>query len=132
MDKVLEKITREYIEKAEKTFRIILEMLNVEDKHQMAQLVRDNNYSPFVRGGMNYTISYHGRGCFFSDGKEEIDWDFGDERICGINCGLLKRYIDFYYPHLTNELTYSKLIEDFEEACELGEATKRHDLYYLI
>jgi len=41
LDKVLEKIAREYIEKAEETFEFILELLNVEDKYQMAQLVRE-------------------------------------------------------------------------------------------
>jgi len=39
LDKVLEKIAREYIEKAEETFEFILKLLNVEDKYQMAQLV---------------------------------------------------------------------------------------------
>jgi hypothetical protein len=132
LDKVLEKIAREYIEKAEETFEFILELLNVEDKYQMTQLVREKNYSPFVREGTNYVISPHGRGCFFSDGKEEIDWDFGDNRICGINCGLLKRYIDFYYPQLTNEFTYIKIKEEFEKAFVNGVATKRYDLYYLV
>lgn len=73
----------------------------------------------------------HGRGCFFSDGKDEIDWDFGDNRICGINCGLLKSYIDFYYPQLTNEFTYIKIKEEFEKAFVNGVATRRYDLYYL-
>ena len=132
LDMVLEKIAREYIEKAEETFEFILELLNVEDRHQMAQLIREKNYSPFVREGTNYIISPHGRGCFFSDGKEEIDWDFGDNRICGINCGLLKRYIDFYYPQLTNEFTYIKVKEEFEKAFVNGVATKRYDLYYLV
>ena len=75
-----------------------------------------------------YVISPHGRGCFFSDGIEEIDWDFGDNRICGINCGLLNRYIDFYYPQLANEFTYIKIKEEFEK----GVVTKRYDLYYLV
>ncbi len=132
LDKVLEKIAREYIEKAEETFEFILKLLNVEDKYQMAQLVCEKNYSPFVGEGTNYVISPHGRGCFFSDGKEEIDWDFGDNRICGINCGLLKRYIDFYYPQLTNEFTYIKIKEEFEKAFVNGAATKRYDLYYLV
>lgn len=129
---MLEKIAQEYIEKAEETFELILELLNVEDKQQMAQLVRENTHSPFVKEGVNYIISLHGRGCFFSDGKEEIDWDFGDKRICGINCGLLKRYIDFYYPQLTNEFTYIKVQEEFEKALINGVATKRCDLYYLV
>lgn len=132
LDKMLEKITREYVEKAEETFEFILDLLDVEDKHQMVQLVRKNNYSPFVREGINYVINLHGRGCFFSDGKEEIDWDFGDNRICGINCGLLKRYIDFYYPQLTNKFTYIKIKEEFEKAFIKGIATKRYDLYYLV
>lgn len=132
LDKRLEKITREYVEKAEETFNFILDLLNVEDKYQLAQLVRKKNYSPFTIEGINYVISLHGRGCFFSDGKKEIDWDFGDNKICGINCGLLKRYIDFYYPQLTNEFTYIKIKEEFEKAFIKGIATKIYELYYLV
>lgn len=136
MDSALKDITTEYVNKANDTFALILELLGVSDRREVTILVRERNDTNFVINGQEYIIMPHGRGCFFSDGVNEIDWEFGDDCVCGIDPWMLGKFIKRYHPELFDKLsdyeTKNEIKLAFDAACADGEATKKYDLYYLV
>ena len=125
----LEYYAKEYIKDVNKVCLMMLQGYNLGTKEDLVKHREVHPQGEFHLNGSN-KYTFHGRGCRFSNGNIEIDWDFGYGDVwCGLDPWKLACYIRDIKDN--REWTDgNKVKEVFEELVSKGEMEKLYDLYY--
>jgi hypothetical protein len=134
MEKRFTKLFKEYIEKVNEIKPVMLKDFEIETKKQLPEKRHLFQIGEFkVKSNNQYR--FHGRGCHFSNGDFEIDWDFGynknnQEIWCGINAGLFCYYLETQYGKKNDFKLFNEVKKELDKLVDEGIMIQNRDLYY--
>ena len=129
MDYGLVLILKDYIEKVNDVCTNLLIGFNLNNKYDFYEYRKAHRLMEFRVNGIYYMM--HGRGCFASTGKYNVDWDFGyRSRWCGIDPWLLARTLEENMDDCAIYYKGDVIKEACEQAVKNDEMFKKHEQYY--
>lgn len=130
MNKELELLTKEYVEKVNEVCLFMLKGLKLNSKEEVYRFRVQNQMGQFYLDGINKYM-FHGIGCEFSNKNIKIDWDFGyDDRWCSIDPWKFYYYIKENHKEISKYYDLKLITAEYDEAANNGEMIKRYDRYY--